>query len=244
MANSREECLKRVKENIREKHCLAWSLFFVSILLSFMSSFYIAFYTVNNYLAHGSCILYSYALALVLSTLCFGYISAFVFYYLHDYLPMANDILKDYQLAFAIEKSIYDGACSFERMILRNRMVDNNYEELLTEEIIESQTQNEKLVSINQVVWGFARLNKSLIEDGNKALILLHKEVMPMDFILQTKCLDIYTQLAQKNWALYGNDSREVEKKDLQLVLRNFKDSLEIIKSIVEKTEQYVYIKK
>jgi hypothetical protein len=66
---------------------------------------------------------------------------------------------------------------------------------------------------------------------------------MPMDFILQTKCLDIYTQLAQKNWALYGNDSREVEKKDLQLVLRNFKDSLEIIKSIVEKTEQYVYIK-
>lgn len=244
MDNSKEECLNRVKDNVRKKHCLAWSLFYVSIILSFVSSFYIAYYTINNCLAHGSCILYSYALALVLSTFCVGYISAFIFYYLHDYLPMANEILKDYQIAFAIEKSIYDGACSFERMILSDRIIDNNYAELLTEEIIESQTQNDKLVSINQVVWGFARLNKMLIEDGNKALILLHKEVMPMDFILQTKCLDIYTQLAQKNWALYGNDSREVEKSDLQLVLNNFKISLDIIKSIVERTEQYVYIKK
>lgn len=239
MEKSRKECLKLVKEDIKCKHSTAWTLLCFAVLFSIISAAFIAYYTFNGYMYSGWGAVVIYALMFILGTFSLGYISAFIFYYYHDYLPMTSEVLEEYQVAYAIEKTIYDSAITLENMVFDTKIPLHNYGEQLAREIVENPN-NEKVI-IKQDIWNWARLNKTIIDDGDKALILLKRDVAPLFFIFLTKSIDIYTQLSQKNIALYGSDKREVEMGDLQLVVENYKKSLDDMKVIFNQTKRYIY---
>lgn len=239
MNKTREECLKLIKEDIKCKHSKAWTLLCLAVLFSIISALFIGYYTFNGYMYSGCGAVVTYALMFVLSTFSLGYISAFIFYYYHDYLPMASEVLEEYQVVYAIEKIVYDSAVTLEKMVFGTNVPSQKYVELLTNDIVENP--NNTKVKIKQEIWNWARLNKTIIEDGNKGYILLKRDVAPMLFVFLTLSLDIYTQLSQKNIALYGSDLREVEVDDLQLVVGNYKKSLEDLRGLINTTERYIY---
>lgn len=235
---SKTECLEEVKKVIREEHSSAWTMLFFSILFSIISTFVIIHYSGQSII--DNCNKLVYGGALILNTFCIGYISAFVFYYLHDYIPSANNILDDYQVAYAPVKIVYDQSVLLENKVFDNDIPQEKYIEHFAERIIVGTTNN-NLVQINPDVWSMFRLLSSIIEDAQKTLLLVRSDMKQPLFIALGMSLNIYKQIATKNWAILGEDSPIIEYENLLLVIKNFKKSLEDYSRVKRDMERFIY---
>lgn len=236
---TKDECLVLVKRDIMEKHDSAWTLLFFSIIVTLVTVFVIVHYTfiktdIDN------CRKIVYGLAIIFNTFSIGYISAFVFYYFHDYVPLSKDILNDCQVLYAPVKIIYDQCLVIEKKIFEDNIPSENYNKLFAERIVWEELDND-LVRINPDVWKLIRLNSSIIEDCKKTILLVRSDLNQMTFITLSMSLDIYKQISQKNWALFDEDIPKVVYKDLLLVIKNFKKSLDEYRELKLNLERYIY---
>lgn len=236
---TKDECQIQIKRDIKEKHESAWTLFLFSLILSCVSAFIIVYYTFNHEDIN-NCQKIVYGLAIAFNTLCLGYISAFIFYYYHDYLPISEEILEDYQILYAPVKVIYDQCHLIENKIFENKIPTDDYNKLFAEKIISGSSNNDS-VQINPQIWKLIRLNSSLIEDCKNTMVLVRSDLNQITFISLSMSLDIYKQIAQKNWAVYDEDIPIVEYNDLLLVIKNFKKSLDEYLGLMQNMEKYIY---
>ena len=72
-------------------------------------------------------------------------------------------------------------------------------------------------------------------------MVLVRSDLNQITFISLSMSLDMYKQIAQKNWAVYDEDIPVVEYNDLLLVIKNFKTSLEEYHGLMLNMERYIY---
>lgn len=236
---TKDECLIEIERDIMKKHDSAWTFLFFALILTCVSAFVIVYYTTYNGEIN-NCQKLAYGLAIIFNTLCLGYISAFAFYYYHDYQPLSEKILEDYQIIYAPVRIIYDKCHLIENKIFENNIPSEDYTKLFAEKII-CGSSNKDSVQINPQVWNMIRLNSSLIEDCKNTMVLVRSDLNQITFISLSMSLDMYKQIAQKNWAVYDEDIPVVEYNDLLLVIKNFKTSLEEYHGLMLNMERYIY---
>ncbi len=242
MERTREDCLSLVRSEIRSKHTYAWTCLMVSVALLIISAIIITRYTFKQELASDTMHLITYGSMLVINTFSVGYISAFIFYYLHDYKPMTNDILEEYQRAYLFENLISQFAHRIETIIFEGNIPANNYAETFAKKVIERKC-DKNIVIIRHEIWCVMRLNKTIHDDIIINLRGLRKDVVNINMFSLALSIDIYTQIAQKNWAMYNTDAPQVEYNDLLLVIENFKKSLDEFDNLIGDIDNYIYIK-
>lgn len=230
--------LRLFRSDYRKKYRQIWFLFKLSLIISIVSVYGIAYMNVNPWDSS----IFWLVICTVGYTFGLGYVSGFVFYYLSEFLPKTRKLYGDIQKSLLLIDRIYSGARIFEEAILEKKKIESeHYAEYMANEI---STINEsgKCVLMNGVI-KLVHMIALEIDFEEKSLYEMDNEVMPVETLKAIRCLNVYKALVCYNSVKGINDLTEVDRDDLLQALKLFKVGLDNVESYIIKMKKYTNYK-
>lgn len=235
---NRKVKLRLFRADYRKKSRHIWYLFYLSLIISIVSVFGVAYMDENPW----DYSIFWFVICTVGYTFGLGYVSGFAFYYLNEYLPRTRKLFEDIQISLLLIDKIYYCARKFEEAILEKKKIESeHYAEYMANEI---STINEsgKCVLMNGVI-KLVHMIALEIDFEEKSLYEMDNEVMPVETLKAIRCLNVYKALVCYNSVKGINDLTEVDRDDLLQALKLFKVGLDNVESYIIKMKKYTNYK-
>lgn len=230
---NRKVKLRLFRADYRKKSRHIWYLFNLSLIISIVSVFGVAYMDENPW----DYSIFWFVICTVGYTFGLGYISGFIFYYLNEYLPKTRKLFENIQISLLLIDKIYYCARKFEEAVLDNKEIESSgYAEYIANEI--STINNGKCLIIEGAIKLFHILAIE-IEFEEKRLYEIEGEVISIETLKAISLLNIYKALMYYNSLHEINHIKEVDRDDLLKALNNFKGGLDSLEKYIKEKRKY-----